>query len=407
MRAYACACLMAAFSLASCSTLENIHDPQFGALGDPPKLIKSIKCELITFYAANAARKKALDDIRDAYRARGKTEISMDEVLKHRYFDLDTDAYGAFVLEAKVADTGGIPGTSTSLANVLSSTTGHSRTLTVGPNIGVQGTYDMNYNFAIQQDDQISNVESVITEADLPSFEGTIGDDNPTQCYRAIVRGKYEDMARGKYPILERFDRITVNLGLPLAAWLLENTTAMGVSRNILADNNPPTKDKSAKPPPSVPVPKSYQNEGVDGGQMSYIFTVQYTAGIDVKYSLISPKWNPLAADLSASIVQTGVLSLYVNGFMAQAALGAKSGVVGIVGRSPASTQRVFVVNGYPVDSSGKPDKNYPPVITGPESGAGPGPKEQERRSIPPAPRGPNRGQFFGPATPFLLTPGP
>jgi hypothetical protein len=404
----ACACLAAAFALASCSTLQNIHDPQFGLLGDPPDLLKSIKCELITFYAANAARKRALDDIRNSLRREGTKTISMKTVLEHRYFDLDTDAYGAFVLESKIVDTAGVPGTSTSLANILSSSTGHSRTLTVGPNIGVQGTYDMNYNFAIQQDNKISNVVGAITEAELPAFEGPIGTDDPTQCYRAVVIGKYDEMAQGKYPILERFRRITVNLGLPLAAWLQENTTAMGVSRNILADDNPP-KDKSGKSQQPVPVPPEYQNEGVDGGQMSYLFTVQYTGGIDAKYSLISPTWNPLAADLSASMVQTGVLSLYVNGYMAQAALGAKSGVVGIVGRAPPSTQRVFVVNGYPVDSNGKPTKNYPPVIIGPEPGAGPGPKDlgKEQRSIPPATRGPNRGQFFGPATPFLLTPGP
>jgi hypothetical protein len=416
-----CVLIVVAITAASCSTLDHVHDPQYGLLGNPPNLLKSIRCELITFYAANAARKKALDRIRNDLRHRGVFTIDMEMVLANRYFDLDTDAYGAFVLETKTVDSVGFPGTSTAITDVISSTTNHTKSLTTSPNLGSQGTYDMNYNFVIQQDDQISNVEAAITEDQITRFETIPLRDNSTQCFRAVVIGKYDEMAEGKYPTLERFHRITVNFGLPLAAWLQQNTTIMGVSRNILADDVPP-KDAAGKPLKSVKVPQIYMNEGVDGGQMSYLFTVQYTTGVDAKFSLVSPAWNPLNADLSASMVQTGVLSLYVNGYLAAAALGAKSGIVGIVGRAPPpGPQQVLVVNGYPVKppEGGPPPTNYPPVKTTPatpEEAQPPGheknapavrPQRNEQQTLPPATRGPNRGQFFGPATPFLLTPGP
>ena len=252
----------------------------------------------------------------------------------------------------------------------------------------------MNYNFAIQQDGKPSTLAA---ENDLgKSFH----------CYSVAADSRdYDDLALGRYPEKEQFRRITVNGDLPLAAWLQVNTTVMGVSRNILTDAAAP---KGQTP---VPVDSIYWNEAVDGGQMSYIFTVQYSGGIDAKFSLTSNAWNPLAVDASASMVQTGVLSLYVNGFMAATALGAKSGVVLIPGKgTPAAPQKVFVVN-------------YPPGTTPPPSGgtARMAPEEapdtaerkgalpaQKKRALPRAVSpGPRRGQFITPVTPFVLTPGP
>jgi len=184
------------------------------------RLLKSIKCELITFYAANAARQGKLDAIRNSLRRRKIDTIPLQAVLDHRYFDLDTDAYGAFVLEAKVMDTIGAPGTSTSLANQLHSVTGSSQTFTVTPNLSSQGTYDMNYNFANQQDGRPSTIA------------GESEADNSFHCYSTAVDNEhYDDLAQGKYPEIEQFRRITVNGDLPLAAWLQVNTTIMGVPR--------------------------------------------------------------------------------------------------------------------------------------------------------------------------------
>lgn len=391
---------VAAIALASCSTLDNIHDPQFGLLSPDqvPELIKSVRCELITFYAANAARKRDLDKIRASivqrHMANNKVPLLIDynTVLANKYFDLDTDLYGAFVLEAKVLDTETLLSTSSPFTNVIHSKTGNSQTLTLGPNLSAQGTYDMNYNYAIQQDDTLSDIAAAINEDQYDGYSGDFGPpENPTQCYRAVVIDRYVELAAGKYPALERFRRIAVNGTSTLATWLQQNTTTMGAARNILKDAKPVYPD--GKERAAVPVAEKFLKESVDPGQMSYIFTVQYTAGIDAKFSLVSPAWNPLTTDSALSSVQTGVLSVYVNGYMAGASLGAKSGTFAIAGRTAPAVQQVFVVNGNPPTFTGPtPPKHILPVQPGVRK--------------PPS-SGPNRGQPLFQVTPFTLTPGP
>ena len=156
--------------------------------------------------------------------------IPLEAVLSDRYFDLDPDIYGAFALEAKIIDTVGAPSTSTALANLLHSTTGHSQTLTVSPNLNSQGTYDMSYNFAIQQDNDLTGTKH-ISKSKLPAYSKQY-DTADNRCYSALIND-YDALARGEFPTLERFERIRVDGGLPLAAWLEENTTTAGVSRNI------------------------------------------------------------------------------------------------------------------------------------------------------------------------------
>jgi hypothetical protein len=395
------ACVLAlALLVGACSSLERVHDPKFGALDKDQvaSLIKSVRCELVSFYAANAARKRRLDSIRNALRHKQIHTVSMQTVLENRYFDLDTDAYGAFAFEAKVVDSLGL-GTS-SAGNILHSANSATQTFSVGPNLGSQGTYDSNFNFAIQQD-ATPDLAPTIEEWQVAEWPlRADGGRRLQRCYAAVVREHYDQMAAGKYPPLEQFPRITVDGGLPLAAWLQDNTTVAGVSRNILADVNPPRNAEF-----KVPVPAQFLADAADVGQMSYTFTVQYTVGADAKFSLVSSHWSPLAPDVSGSVVQTGVLSIYVNGYMTIAALGAKGGVVGINGRSPPVPAAVYIVNG--TSDQKTPAPPYPPVKTtpgGPSGGGAPEGKSTEQR----APRhGPNRGQLLGPVTPFLLTPGP
>ena len=123
--------------LTSCATFEVIQDARFGALSKEqlPKLIKSVRCELATFYSVNRKLRLGLDDIRRQLARRGVKVIDVDTVLAWGHFDLDEEAYGSFSLDIKVQDQFGIPGTSTTAADVLSSSVGHSRTLTIGPNV--------------------------------------------------------------------------------------------------------------------------------------------------------------------------------------------------------------------------------------------------------------------------------
>jgi hypothetical protein len=336
----------AIISLFGCTSLENIHDPRVGTVSREslPGLIKSIRCELETFYTANESRRRYLVSERIALAKAGKKTIGLKEVLDHRYFDLDSEAYGAFTLDLKIQDTFGIPGISTSLPNLVHSTTGHSKTLGLGPSIQSVGTYQGVLWFSIGQNQSVVdpslryadyNVSTTIPE------DGRRGNPDVLECYRFTVSAHDDDLAKGLYAQAELFDRIKVDGSLPLAAWLMDNSNVAGISRNILMDSHA----KSEKVPRTpIPVDNKYLSLPIDNGQLTFVFTIQNTGSLDAKFSLVSSRWNPLVADMSASVQQTSILSVYVNGYGAVAAIAARQGLQAITPTDKPS--QVLVVNG-------------------------------------------------------------
>jgi hypothetical protein len=338
------------FWLSGCASFEVIHDPRFGAVSKEhlPKLIKSVQCELATFYTANGVLRDALRSERIKLAYQGATTIPLQDVLALRHFDLDDEAYGAFSLDIKVQDSFALPGTSSSFVNVLSPTTGHTKNLAIGPSIQAQGTYDNVLWFSVPQNATVA-LKPLISEEQAKSVlyrQGPTSLEEEHLCYRATVPGHYPELAEGQYPGLELFDRIQVNGVQPLAAWLEENGNTMGISRNVLTDAH--ANAEKRKP---IPVPDPFVHQAIDGGQLSYIFTVQYTGSLDVKFSLISSRWNPATADISGGVQQTGVLSIYVNGYQAAAAIGAKSALTAINAK-PTQPTKVIIVED---DSKQKP----------------------------------------------------
>jgi hypothetical protein len=332
--------------VSGCASFEVIHDPRFGAVSKEhlPKLIKSVQCELETFYTANGVLRDELRAERIERAHKGVKTIPLDRVVALNHFDLDDEAYGAFSLDIKVQDSIALPGTSSSFVNILSPTTGHSKSLAIGPSVQAQGTYDNVLWFSVPQNATVAFKPLEITEEQATSVVSRTDPMSPEEerlCYRRTVRDHYRELAEGKYPGLELFDRIQVNGALPLAAWLQENGTTMGVARNILMDAHAPAEKPKKRTP--VPVDGPFGATAIDGGQLSYIFTVQYTGSLDVKFSLISSRWNPATSDLSGGVQQTGVLSVYVNGYQAAAAIGAKSALTAINPVPPKPTRVVIV----------------------------------------------------------------
>ena len=328
--------------LAGCASFEVIHDPRFGAVSKEhlPKLIKSVQCELATFYTANGALRDALRNERKRLARQGATTIPLEEVLAFRHFDLDDEAYGAFSLDIKVQDSFALPGTPSSFVNVLSPTTGHTKTLGIGPSVQGQGTYDNVLWFSIPQNATIA-IKPPISDEQARSIVYRQSPANPEEehlCYRAMVPGHEHELAEGRYPGLELFDRIQVNGAQPLAAWLQENGDTMRISRNVLTDAHAKAEKRKR-----IPVPDAFLHEAIDGGQLSYIFTVQYTGSLDVKFTLISSRWNPALADVSGGVQQTGVLTIYINGYQAAAAIGAKSALTAI-NPKPTEPTKVIIV---------------------------------------------------------------
>lgn len=190
----------------------------------------------------------------------------------------------------------------------------------------VQATYDNAAQFAIPQNASIVTPSPIsVEQASLAEAVRLPAEDMDFKCFSRSVIDDYDGMAAGHYPNLELFERIRVDARLPLAAWMQEASRTMGVSRNLMLDAH---ADAEHRPP--VPVEDQYIAQAVDVGQLVYTFSVQYTGGLDAKFSLVSSRFNPLSADLSAGVQQTGSLTLYLNGYQTITALNAKGGLVGI-----------------------------------------------------------------------------
>jgi hypothetical protein len=285
----------ASATVASCTSLYFVHDPQTGVItaGELPNFIQSVRCELLTFYAVERMRKVSYDRV-----------VKKDPAVafsNFAYFDLAPTLYGAFTLELKVTDSLGIgAGTAIDSKKVLDST--HSNTWHFGPTASGQGTYDLIWTFLMRQDASPSvaitdSVRAATTAPEITSYSACFS--GPTEGLEGLER-----LAENTAPERARFNRIFVNGQKPLAAWLRDNGTLM--SANYLTAKNP--------------------IEGAEAAQMYYSFAVQVSAGLDVKYTVLTPAWNPLAADASGSLQQNSNLQIYINGQGALVANGAKSG---------------------------------------------------------------------------------
>jgi hypothetical protein len=273
--------------LPSCTSLRLIHDPQFGFVSSDqiPGLLKSVRCELKTFYAANAARRSANTYILRTGEAPA-TSFS--------YFPIDPDLFGGVFLDLKVVDTLAVGTGDTNLARKQLIDETHSRSWTFAPILGTQNTYGVTYSLLIDQSKGLA----------------TSGEADPFRCYHpnAIARGAtYEELADDVVPNAANFARITVIGAKPLAGWLLDNGSVLW--RNFVAES------------------ESVQTtEQIVPAQMNYTFTIQATGGLNVRYSLISPVWSPAQGGAGASAVQTSQLQIVVNGYDATVAIGAKTG---------------------------------------------------------------------------------
>ncbi|GGI25665.1 MULTISPECIES: hypothetical protein [Bradyrhizobium] len=296
----AAACLGACFAMGGCTSLYYVHDPQTGVItaGELPYFLKSIRCEVVTFYQIERERRKHYLKI---YKTR--PEEAFD---RFAHFDIDPFLYGTFFLELKVTDTGGVgSGTAFDYKRVLSATT--AEVTHVGPTASAQDTYDLIWSFLLKQNAELASDTLPLASSPATYERG---------CYRGTPTEllELEALAENKYPERAAFKRITVDASKPLAAWLRDNAI-------LIAANNLT---------PAMP------SEIAEPAQMTYTFSIQVTGGIEAKYSLTSARWTPAAIQASASAQQFSNLGIYINGPNAVLANGAKSGSASYAAKQPA-----------------------------------------------------------------------
>ena len=259
--------------ICSCTSLNFVHDPQTGVITrqQVEGFLKSTRCEILTYFEANRRRKS-------------------------EYFDLSNQLFAAITLDLNVQDTAGFPQGGTSIDRLHTASPTESWTWHFGPTLDGQNTYDMILSLLVPQ-----NAKLDFSAKRDPSIS----------CYSGPPTSDFEGLAHGEYAAAERFTRIRVNGMAPLAAWLL---------------------DVGAEMWPNVEAAK--HGETAYPVQMAYTFTVQFTAGLEVKYSLTNPVWSPLAPNAAASSQQTSKLQFWLNGADASLANGATTGSAVIGGGS-------------------------------------------------------------------------
>jgi hypothetical protein len=287
-----------------------LHDPQTGIIARDqiPPFLKSVRCEMATFYQANALLraiflenmnesvqllKKAASNVRDRDRLLQRAEAARERaVLEGRNFPVSPELFGGIFLDLKVLDTLGMGAGDTNLANKSGRDATHTVTWAGAPTLNTQNTYEMNFSFLIDQRSGLA--------------QGN--EEDPFRCYAPDLAPGTSPvtLARDAAPGAARFTRILVNGATPLAAWLMENSDQAWENFHAMHAD--------------------LDKEGLIPVQMNYSFTVQITAGLDVRYSLTSPIWSPLQVGGVASSVQTSQMSIYVNGDDANLAGGAKLG---------------------------------------------------------------------------------
>jgi hypothetical protein len=219
--------------------------------------------------------------------------------------------FGGVFLDLKVLDTLGIGAGDTSLTYKTTLSSTRSNSWIIAPTANTANTYELNYSFIIDQSTGLARTDA------YPSDDGF-------KCYSSLDNTiNLYGLASGKFPDRQNFIRIKVNGVEPLAAWLLDNSRDLWNNFRAASD--------------------SEEVEQIIGTQMNYNFLVQITAGLDVRYSLMSPLWSPAQFGGLASSVQTSQLQFYLNGYDASLPGGTKTGTAVSAATAGTPTQPTII----------------------------------------------------------------
>jgi hypothetical protein len=293
-RALSSVALFGSIVLSSCASPYFIHDPRTLVVDreEVPRLLKSLRCELITFIAANNQRNILFVAETKAHGIRSAEEL-------YQYYEIDPRRFGVVNLTLQVQDSAGI-GSGTQIDHLWTHDGGvHTHFLDVGPTIADVSQYAATWNFALPQD------AIVLRAAPQPE-----PDESSYSCYSEIPKrasppfgSSYAEedldaLARNDFPDYPLFKRVWVNNNVPLAGWLQE--VGNSITRPTLGWHTPQQKASEMIP-----------------AQMVYQFSVTVTGGLDVKYGLTSPAWPILGVEALAGVQKTNTIQIYLNGIEA------------------------------------------------------------------------------------------
>jgi len=311
---------------------EHVQDP--GALVPVASVMKSIRCEIVTFLVANRLRQRQFlkeyeSNFQDAFQ-------------KYAYLNLDDKEYGAVQADLKTIDTLGLS-LGIDRKFMYGSTNQFSKTWHLGPSVTGTWTYTRSDVFALAQDATLG--PTTRTGSAHKPIANVKRQDANFFCYKNAADSSAltnslvgaEAMVNHERPKLENFERIwVIQVGeITLSKWLEMMSTEM--AKNYLAQG--PFK------------------ESLIPGQINYTFTLEIKPSFDGKYTLVSQLYNPYVPDLTVTKDDTSTFSFYLNTDSAKAAYGAKNGSASIPSSPPQWSLKSVVI---PAPPSGQPSGTKP-----------------------------------------------
>lgn len=314
--------------LPSCALLQdNVRDP--GTLVPVASVLKSLRCEAITYLVANRFRQKEFKRLSHRHFA--------EAFKKYASLPLDDHEYGAIETDLQAVDHLGLSLGMDWKTHVQSSSF---HDWHIGPSLDATKTYVRSNVFALPQDADLGpetgknqNARKFYADAhrqDANYFCYTSKSGNP---HLSLNMNVAEMLVRNELPQFDNYKRIMVDGHLPLARWLEIKGSQM--VKNAVAEN-------------------SYL-ESLLPAQLNYSFALEVRPSFDFKYTLVATVINPEVPEFSASSDNTSTFFIYLNTKYALAAYGAKSGSANI---TPPSTPVIW----GPKPPSKKPPSKALPV---------------------------------------------
>lgn len=254
-----------------------------------PRLLKSLRCELATFIAANNQRNML-------FAAEAKVNGVRSAAQKYQYYEIDPTRFGVVNLSLEIQDTAGLA-SGTQIDRLWTGASGvTTRFLDIGPTASDQSAYTASWAFVLPQDAiTLRAAPAGETRESTFSCYSQIPKRIPPPFGSAYVEDNIDALARNDFPDYALFKRVWVNNTTPLAAWLED--VGASITRATLNWH-----DVKQKPDQMIPA------------QMLYQFTVQVTGGLDAKFGLTAPAWPLVGAEVTGTVQKTNTITIYLNG---------------------------------------------------------------------------------------------
>lgn len=287
----------------------NTSDP---AKNVPVKaVIKSIRCELVSFFAINFQRAIEFNKLERQQRLAEAIEL-------YPFLPIDRRNYASVLLNTTENVNAGLSvGLSIRDTSIISGSP-DLKTWRALPSASLMTTYERGQPLILPQFASVGPV-SPGSDSTTQIYDPSSSLDQGYFCYKPISRSApkrreerladLQDLVSHKLPELENFDRIFVN-GTPMAVWLgLVSREAAANRRTILPND-----------------------EGIESGQLTYSFSLMTKFGGEGDYTLVARHISPFVPGGNASTDTTGKFSIVINLKKASLSVGAQNGNAAITG---------------------------------------------------------------------------